>query len=96
MTLTAASRAAIDAFLYKVLAPDEREFIDSYFISDEVKIFDCSMDMPATWIVNCKAAYNLDISHRLHLPLWELVRWIEEQASHEQYTNQLDRKIAGA
>ena len=79
-------REAINAFLHKVLCEEEREFIDSYWISDKATIFDCSMDMAATWIANCRAAYNLDISNRLHMPLWELVCWVEEQAGHEQST----------
>ena len=79
-TQTDLHREEINAFLHKVLCEDEREFIESYWMSDEATIFDCSMDLPATWIANCTAAYNLDISNRLQMPLWELATWVKEQA----------------
>ena len=82
-TQTERHREQINAFLHKVLCEEEREFIDTYFISDEATIFDCSMDLPETWISNCKAAYNLDISNRLHTPLWELVTWVRGCVEHE-------------
>lgn len=93
-TQTERHRVAIDAFLHTVLCEEEREFIDSYWISDEAKIFDCSMDLPATWVANCKAAYNLDISNRLHMPLWELVTWVGEQAANEHFAKQFVGKRA--
>lgn len=82
-TRTSSERKAINAFLQDVLSPEERENIENYFLSDEATIFDCSMDTPATWVANCKAAYNLDISNRLHMPLWELVTWLGKQAVYE-------------
>lgn len=89
-TQTELHREAINAFLHKVLSEEEREFIDSYWLSDEAKIFDCSMDTPATWIANCKAAYNLDISNRLRMPLWQLASRVEERAGHGQNTGWCD------
>ena len=69
-----ADRAEIDNMLFKLLPEDEREFIESYFLSDEATVFDCSMADISTLRANAEAAYGCKLSEEeLRLPLWVLV-----------------------
>ena len=55
------------------LPEEERPLIESYFISDEATILDCSMAEPEVLIENCRSAYSVSIGREeLRLPLWVL------------------------
>ena len=76
-----AMRPEIDAFLRNVLAVEEHEHIDSYFISDEATLFDCSLGMPEDWQRNCQKAYGVELSRaELKLSLWRLVELAKDRA----------------
>lgn len=71
---TETNRTAIDAFLMKVLPEDEHEFIESYWISDEASILDCSMANPDVLIGNINNAYGVQLGIReLKMSLYVLV-----------------------
>lgn len=73
-TRTQVDRSQIDEFMAKVLPEDEREYIDSYFISDEASILDCSMAEVGVLQKNCKAEYGVELSgQELKMPLYILV-----------------------
>ncbi len=61
---TESEHAAIILFLIKVLPEDEHEFIESYWISDEASILDCSMADPAVLIKNVSEAYGVILSQQ--------------------------------
>ncbi len=71
---TQLDRTAIDGFLYRILPEEEREHIDTYFISDEASILDCSLAEPQTLQKNVRAEYGVDLSlQELRMPLYILV-----------------------
>lgn len=73
-TRTQVDRREIDEFLAKVLPEGEREYIDSYFISDEASILDCSMAEVAVLQKNCNAEYGVSLSKQeLRMPLYILM-----------------------
>jgi len=61
-TYTDIDRPAIDAFLMKALPEEEHEFIESYWISDEASILDCSMADPGVLIENINNVYGVRLS----------------------------------
>lgn len=73
-THTATDRPAIDALLMKALPEEEHEFIESYWISDEASILDCSMADPGVLIENIREAYGVTLSvQELKMSLYVLV-----------------------
>ncbi len=78
---TEAMRPKIDMFLKKVLPEDERENIESYFISDEATIHDCSMASPDDWKRNCREAFGVErLDAALKISLWRLVEVVQERS----------------
>jgi hypothetical protein len=74
---TKINRTAIDTFLIKVLPEEEHEFIESYWISDEATILDCSMADPETLFENVKKAYDVTLSRQeLRMSLHVLVDYV--------------------
>ena len=71
---TEIDRTTIDLFWVKVLPEEEHEFIESYWISDEASILDCSMADPDVLIENVREAYGVTLSgQELKMPLYVLV-----------------------
>lgn len=75
---TQLDRTAIDGFLNRILPDEEREHIDTYFISDEASILDCSLAEPQTLQDNVKAEFGVHLSlQELQMPLYVLVDHIK-------------------
>ena len=71
---TQVDRTAIDGFLKRILPEEEREHIETYFISDEAGILDCSLAEPQTLQENVRAEYGVALSmQELRMPLYVLV-----------------------
>lgn len=74
---TEINRAEIDMFLMNVLPEEEHEFIESYWISDEATILDCSMSSPELLLENVEKAYGVTLNRqKLQMSLHVLVAYV--------------------